>query len=365
MHRQVATIVGLASTGPCAQQWRLVLQYAPQVDLHAKVSGATVSGERATVKVSTIAGVGRLQLVREGRAWKISAPGRTVVEYWRRLVYRVGRSPSTRVLADALAARASAMLGRPAFARALGNDRVVLDVAEPVLPAALARVTNPDVGRLALYDWEADALTPAGRVVAGRLSRHEPAAFAISQGAGTLAPGAVGAGSVPLGDALALASRHAGPDAVVRARHSAAPPGGQYFVLRDRPLLTGADITDPHAGTNGTSEPDVAFGLTPRGAQLFRRETAAIARRGAALSSNSLLVRQHFAVVLDGQLLTVAYVDFRKYPHGIPTRNGIAISGGFTFTTAHQIASSLGPPLPRVRFTLLSSTRFTRAPASR
>jgi hypothetical protein len=148
MHRLLATIVGLSSTGSCTQQWQLVLRYAPPVDLRAKVFGATVTGARAAVKVSTVAGIGRLQLVREHGSWKIAPPGRTIVEYWRRLVYRIEGPSSGRVtpavLAAVLAARANAMLGRRAFARALDRDRVVLGSArgrggwrqEPRVPAA-------------------------------------------------------------------------------------------------------------------------------------------------------------------------------------------------------------------------------------
>jgi hypothetical protein len=62
--------------------------------------------------------------------------------------------------------------------------------------------------RLALYDWEANALTPSGRTVASLLLIRDPTAMTISQGG--LAPGGPGlpgAGSVPLYRAVKLAAK--------------------------------------------------------------------------------------------------------------------------------------------------------------
>ena len=47
---------------------------------------------------------------------------------------------------------------------------------------------------------------------------------------------------------------------------------------------------------------------------------------------------QHFAVVLDGQLITVPSIDYTKYPEGIDASNGSEISGGFTLTSAQNLA---------------------------
>ena len=41
-------------------------------------------------------------------------------------------------------------------------------------------------GRLAFYDWEANALTPSGAPVARLLQRHDPAALTISEGPGAM-----------------------------------------------------------------------------------------------------------------------------------------------------------------------------------
>ncbi len=60
--------------------------------------------------------------------------------------------------------------------------------------------------RLEFYDWEANALTPNGKTVASQLQAQDPTATQLSQGTGGGAPGQPGAGSLPLYQAVKLAS---------------------------------------------------------------------------------------------------------------------------------------------------------------
>ncbi|HUE27303.1 MAG TPA: hypothetical protein VMP89_11060, partial [Solirubrobacteraceae bacterium] len=48
-------------------------------------------------------------------------------------------------------------------------------------------------GRLAFYDWEANALLTPGKTVASQLERQDPGALRVSQGTGSTAPGSPGA----------------------------------------------------------------------------------------------------------------------------------------------------------------------------
>jgi hypothetical protein len=84
-------------------------------------------------------------------------------------------------------------------------------------------------GHLRFYDWEADSLTPGGRVVAGRIAAQDPAALTISQGIGESPPGLPGTGGLPLYDAVRLAS-HRRP---VRARSGLSRPGPAYYLFGD------------------------------------------------------------------------------------------------------------------------------------
>jgi len=50
---------------------------------------------------------------------------------------------------------------------------------------------------------------------------------------------------------------------------------------------------------------------------------------------------QHFAIALDGRLVTVPSIDFRAYPDGIQSGNRADISGGFTARGARDLAALL------------------------
>ena len=51
---------------------------------------------------------------------------------------------------------------------------------------------------------------------------------------------------------------------------------------------------------------------------------------------------QHFAIVVDDQIVSVPYIDFRQNPEGIDGSTGSQIQGGFTIASARQLASILG-----------------------
>ena len=89
------------------------------------------------------------------------------------------------------------------------------------------------------------------------------------------------------------------------------------------------------------------FGFNPTAAASFQEATKRIAQRGQRLSSLGQTLDQHFAVTLDGTLLTVPSIDFRAYPAGIPGAGGADITGGFSRQTAQDLAILLRyGPLP-------------------
>ncbi len=118
-------------------------------------------------------------------------------------------------------------------------------------------------------------------------------------------------------------------------------PNAQYFVLRDQVALTGDNITNPQPSTDQTGQPDVTFGFNGKGQSAFQRVTGEIAHRGANVSLAGNTLRQHFAVALDNQLVTVPQIDFRQYPDGIIGGGGADITGGFTSQTASDLATQL------------------------
>ena len=85
--------------------------------------------------------------------------------------------------------------------------------------------------RLEFYDWEANTLIPGGTsgttpTVATQLSTQNATALTISQGSGTTAPGSPGAGSLPLYQAVQLASKQP-----LQVSKDNARKGPEYFAF--------------------------------------------------------------------------------------------------------------------------------------
>ncbi len=98
----------------------------------------------------------------------------------------------------------------------LGVSEPQIQTAGNSISASLPDVKNTaraeklvgTTARLEFYDWEANALTANGKTVASQLQAQDPSAVSISQGAGSSGgPGAPGAGSMPLYQAVKLASQ--------------------------------------------------------------------------------------------------------------------------------------------------------------
>ncbi len=113
-----------------------------------------------------------------------------------------------------------------------------------------------------------------------------------------------------------------------------------WYVLNDDPVLEGSDITNPQESSESESgQPDVTFGFNSHGKSVFQKVTKEIAQRGqeAQLPGVSKeAAQQHFAIVLDGQVITAPSIDYTKYPEGIDASTGSEISGGFTLTSARK-----------------------------
>jgi SecD/SecF fusion protein len=112
-------------------------------------------------------------------------------------------------------------------------------------------------------------------------------------------------------------------------------PTAEWFVIKDRPALSGTDITDPKPSFDQFNQPTVTFNFTGTGREEFSNVTKAIAQRGLqnappGVSGNPQLADQfsgHFAIVLDQQIKSRPIVNFVENPNGIDGRNGAEING--------------------------------------
>src|SRR2546423_1241817 len=139
-----------------------------------------------------------------------------------------------------------------------------------------------------------------------------------------------------------------------------------WDVIKDNPVLTGADCTRPQHGFNegagGNGQPNVNFGFTGHGRKTFERVTKDIAHRGQEAQLPGVpkeAALQHFAVVLDGQLITVPSIDYTQYPEGIDAASGSEISGGFTISSAQDLANELQSGALPIRLELISNSQVS------
>ncbi len=136
-----------------------------------------------------------------------------------------------------------------------------------------------------------------------------------------------------------------------------------WYVLNDDPVLEGKDITNPQESSESESgQPDVNFGFTSHGKSVFQQVTKEIAERGqeAQLPGVSKeAAQQHFAIVLDGQVITAPSIDYTKYPEGIDSSQGSEISGGFTLTSAENLADELQSGALPIKLNLISQSQVS------
>jgi SecD/SecF fusion protein len=132
------------------------------------------------------------------------------------------------------------------------------------------------------------------------------------------------------------------------------------------PEMTGADLK--LSGTRAdidpnTSQPVVLMQFTGHGKKVFhditRREAqrGSLACQGASSQQDIQRCAQHFAIVLDNQIQSVPYIDFKRNPDGIPGDNGAQIDmGGASLSDAKKLALVLQTGALPVTFTTAERT---------
>jgi SecD/SecF fusion protein len=136
-----------------------------------------------------------------------------------------------------------------------------------------------------------------------------------------------------------------------------------WFALKDRPALSGNDITNPEQTYGQNSEPIVTFGFTGSGQDAFQEVTRKIAQRGQAQALPGVPAETysgHFAVILDNEVKTRPIINFAENPDGIDGRQGAQISGGFTSVTdAQELATTLQIGALPISLKLISETQVS------
>src|SRR3954468_1965480 len=137
-----------------------------------------------------------------------------------------------------------------------------------------------------------------------------------------------------------------------------------YYVLEDDSELTGSDIKDPKQNFDPqTNEPIVTFNFSKKGRQAFSRVTRRVAQRGAQTILPAGVSRQnafqHFAITLDDQIVSRAYIDFIQNPDGIDGRTGAQINGIGSIQETQDLAQNLRIGALPIRLKLISKTQVS------
>jgi SecD/SecF fusion protein len=141
-----------------------------------------------------------------------------------------------------------------------------------------------------------------------------------------------------------------------------------WFVLQDDVALRGKEIKNPEQqfdnGPGGSNAPNVTFEFTDKGRKIWQDVTREIAERGSR--SVGILpgqtpadANQHFAIVLDDELISTPYIDFRRNPDGIDGRTGSQISGGFTIGSAQDLAKLLKTGALPLKLDLIANSQVS------
>jgi SecD/SecF fusion protein len=141
------------------------------------------------------------------------------------------------------------------------------------------------------------------------------------------------------------------------------PSPESWYVLNDDPALNGEQIKNPTESTDSnTGQPDVTFEFSSSGGKIFQRVTKEIAQRGEQSALPGIRKEdalQHFAVVLDNQIITAPSIDYTQYPEGIDPTSGSEISGGFTLTSAENLANELQSGALPIKLELISQSQVS------
>jgi SecD/SecF fusion protein len=143
-----------------------------------------------------------------------------------------------------------------------------------------------------------------------------------------------------------------------------APDPDRWWVISDNPALSGTDIKNPKQSFDqqAGNQPIVQFDFTKKGREAFHNVTRKISERGRDNSlpgDNPVLASQHFAIVLDNQLVSSPYINYDELPDGIDGQNGAQISGSFTIDSAQDLAKILEIGALPIRLDLISRSQVS------
>jgi preprotein translocase subunit SecD len=201
-----------------------------------------------------------------------------------------------------------------------GADTIVVAVPASVHLSAEAAGLLAKTGLLEFYDFEAVLTGPSATRGLVRAPVAKPSLVGLLGKRLAIPPNTVVV-SCRVADGTCLSTR---PLTGTKA----------FYLFKNTPAMTGRDLSP--FGTRAaidpqTNQPVVVVRFTPRGKRVFQEITRREAQRGALICAGRLDLEavqscaQHFAIVLDHEIVSLPYIDFVRNPDGIPGDNGAQI----------------------------------------
>ncbi|MFL5819405.1 MAG: protein translocase subunit SecD [Solirubrobacteraceae bacterium] len=249
--------------------------------------------------------------------------------------------------------------GKPDPTNRLVTDQPIPNLYDAVVRAS-KRPAHPDANNTASDQYFLFAADPAHRLIAGPENARSDL---FSELPGQRQPAASQVLEVHTGTVVVQAEK---PDRTAQPRPLPKNFNRGWYVLNDDPSLSGTDLKNPEQnfdnGPGGSGQPIVTFSFTAHGRDQFHAVTRRIAQRGVAQQipgQSAQSAFQHFAIVLDNELVSRPYIDFNQNPDGIDGRTGAQISGSFTIQSAQDLANFLKIGALPVKLELISQSQVS------
>ena len=136
-------------------------------------------------------------------------------------------------------------------------------------------------------------------------------------------------------------------------------------MIQDNPALVGHGHQEPRAELRpaaAAASRSSRSNFTDKGREAFQNITREIAQRGqdnALPGSDPTSASQHFAIVLDNELVSAPTINYIENPDGIDGGTGAQISGSFTIHSAQDLAKILEIGALPIRLELISRSQVS------
>jgi SecD/SecF fusion protein len=209
--------------------------------------------------------------------------------------------------------------------------------------------------RLEFFDWEANALTPDGKPVAGQLQTQTPGAVQISQGSASSGPGLPGEGSMSLYSAVKLASQQPAQPSPNNSRN-----GAQYFMFG----APGSAACATAARDQGKA-PVAGVNCLLSGPDANTQDLQSGLPAGVSASQGQTLIVPQGTVVLQAADLSASHITSFTDPSAqfYVLKDQVSLFGN-DITSPQQSTDQSGSPDVTFGFTSKGKTEFQRVTAT-